>query len=54
MVADGAKYLPNLWWLVVFPALAILVIVLSFNLVGDGIQEMLGTRRYKRNDAIYL
>lgn len=43
MISDGAAYLPNSWWLVVFPSLAVLVIVLAFNLVGDGIQDMMGT-----------
>ena len=37
MVADGAKYLPDQWWITVFPALAIMLIVLGFNLLGDGI-----------------
>ncbi|MBG0763918.1 MAG: ABC transporter permease [Tissierellales bacterium] len=41
MVADGVKYLPNLWWLAVFPGLAILIIVLSFNLLGDGIGDII-------------
>ena len=39
MVAEGAKYLPDLWWLAVFPGLAILVVVLGFNLVGDGVSD---------------
>ncbi len=39
MVADGAKYRPDAWWLTVFPALAILFIVLGFNLLGDGLRE---------------
>jgi peptide/nickel transport system permease protein len=41
MVADGANYLPDSWWLTVFPALAILVVVLGFNLLGDGLRESL-------------
>jgi len=41
MVSDGAKYLPTYWWISVFPALMIVVIILSFNLLGDGIREML-------------
>ena len=41
MVAEGAKYLPDLWWLTVFPGLAILLAVLGFNLVGDGLRDML-------------
>jgi peptide/nickel transport system permease protein len=39
MVADGAKYMPDAWWLTVFPALAILVVVMGFNLLGDGLRE---------------
>jgi peptide/nickel transport system permease protein len=39
MVADGAKYMPDAWWLTIFPAIAILLIVLGFNLVGDGLRE---------------
>jgi peptide/nickel transport system permease protein len=41
MVSDGAKYLPTYWWISIFPAIAIMVIILSFNLLGDGIREML-------------
>jgi peptide/nickel transport system permease protein len=42
MVADGAKYLPDSWWLTVFPGLAILLAVFGFNLVGDALREILG------------
>lgn len=43
MVSDGAKYLPEKWWISVFPALAIMVIILGFNLLGDGVRDMLST-----------
>jgi len=39
MVADGSKYMPDQWWMTVFPAITIMVIVLSFNLLGDGIRD---------------
>ncbi len=42
MVADGAKYLPDSWWLTVFPGLAILVAVFGFNLLGDALRDILG------------
>lgn len=42
MVADGAKYLPDSWWLTVFPGLAILVAVFGFNLIGDALRDILG------------
>jgi peptide/nickel transport system permease protein len=40
MVADGARYLPDQWWIAIFPALAIVVVVLGFNLLGDGVRDM--------------
>ena len=42
MVAEGARYLPDSWWLTVFPGLAILVAVFGFNLVGDTLRDVLG------------
>jgi len=41
MVSDGSRYLPDQWWIAVFPALAIVVIVLGFNLLGDGLRDLL-------------
>ncbi len=43
MISSGVKYMPNQWWLTIFPAIAIILIVLGFNLLGDGISNMLGT-----------
>jgi len=40
MVADGSKYLPEQWWISVFPSLAIVLVVLGFNLLGDGLRDM--------------
>ncbi|NOZ72099.1 MAG: ABC transporter permease [Chloroflexi bacterium] len=40
MVASGAKYLPDQWWISLFPALAIVVVVLGFNLLGDGLRDL--------------
>ena len=45
MVAEGANYLPDSWWLTVFPGLAILVAVFGFNLLGDTLREILGTEQ---------
>jgi peptide/nickel transport system permease protein len=41
MVADGGKYMPDQWWIAIFPAFAIMLIVFSFNILGDGIRDML-------------
>jgi peptide/nickel transport system permease protein len=40
MVADGSRYLPDQWWISLFPALAIVVVVLGFNLLGDGLRDL--------------
>ncbi len=45
MVAEGARYLPDSWWLTVFPGLAILFAVFGFNLVGDALREILGAEQ---------
>lgn len=43
MVSDGAKFLPAQWWIAIFPALAIMIVVLGFNLMGDGVKDMLSS-----------
>jgi peptide/nickel transport system permease protein len=45
MVADGARYLPDQWWIAVFPALAIVVVVLGFNLLDDGMRDMFAAEK---------
>jgi len=40
MISDGIKYIPAQWWVMVFPAIFIIIIVLGFNLVGDGISSI--------------
>lgn len=44
MVADGRGDLLGAWWLSTFPGLAIVVTVLAFNLVGDGLRDALDPR----------
>lgn len=41
MVSEGTRFLPDSWWLTVFPGLAILIAVFGFNLVGDVLREVL-------------
>ncbi len=45
MVSDGRNYLPTAWWACVFPGLAIMFTVLGFNLLGDGVRDILDPRR---------
>ena len=41
MVSEGTRYLPDSWWMTVFPGLAIVVAVFGFNLVGDVLRDVL-------------
>ncbi len=45
MLSDGYKYLASgSWWAVLFPGLAIMLSVLGFNLLGDGLRDALDPR----------
>jgi peptide/nickel transport system permease protein len=44
MVAQGQQYLMQQWWISTFPALAIFLLVMGFNQVGDALRDMLDPR----------
>ena len=44
MVSEGVEYILEAWWISVFPGLAIFLLVLAFNLVGDGLRDVLDPR----------
>jgi len=41
MLADAREFVLRAWWVVTFPGLAILIAVLAFNLMGDGLRDAL-------------
>jgi peptide/nickel transport system permease protein len=41
MISHGRNYLPTWWWYSAFPGLAIYLTVLGFNLLGDGLRDVL-------------
>lgn len=41
MLSDAKAYLESAWWLVTWPGLCILAVVLTFNLLGDGLRDAL-------------
>jgi peptide/nickel transport system permease protein len=41
MISHGRNYLPTWWWYSAFPGLAIYLTVLGFNLLGDGLRDLL-------------
>ena len=44
MINDGRAYFPGEWWVATFPGLAIFVVVFSWNLLGDGLRDVLDPR----------
>ncbi|MFN8441595.1 MAG: nickel transporter permease [Caldilineaceae bacterium] len=44
MISEGRNYITTQWWLTAVPAIAILLFVASFNLVGDGLRDILDPR----------
>ncbi|MEX0731805.1 MAG: ABC transporter permease [Aquisalimonadaceae bacterium] len=46
MVAEGAEYIVSgEWWLVLFPGAALMLAVFCFNLMGDGLRDLIDPRR---------
>ena len=41
MLFDGRSFLQQAWWMGLFPGLAILVTVMAFNFLGDGLRDAL-------------
>jgi peptide/nickel transport system permease protein len=44
MLADGRAYVASAWWLATFPGLAIMATVLSINMIGDWLRDLLDPR----------
>ena len=46
MIRQGAEYvISGQWWVVTFPGIALMILVLGFNLLGDGLTDLLDPRR---------
>jgi len=43
-IAESRQYLPEAWWYATFPGLAIFLVVLGFNMFGDGLRDILDPR----------
>ncbi len=44
MIADAIEIFDTAWWYMTFPGVALLLTVLAFNLIGDGLQDALNPR----------
>jgi peptide/nickel transport system permease protein len=48
MISDGQPYYTSAPWLILFPGLAIMITVLAFNLVGDGLRDAFDPQQRQR------
>ena len=48
MLATGRNYVARCPWILVFPGIAIMVVVLGFNVLGDGIRDLLDPRQQRK------
>ncbi|HZV99639.1 MAG TPA: ABC transporter permease [Methylophilaceae bacterium] len=48
ILTDGKEYIQFAWWLSLFPGLAILITVLGYNLLGEGLRDALDPRTSKK------
>lgn len=51
MLYDARGFVQQAWWLAVFPGVAIVLTVLSFNLIGDALRDVLDPRRRTQLEA---
>ncbi|MBX7455458.1 ABC transporter permease [Mycolicibacterium sp. 3033] len=51
MIFDSQGFVTMAWWMAVFPGAAIVVIVLAFNLLGDGLRDVLDPKRRTSAEA---
>lgn len=47
MVSSGRRYILDQWWVATIPGVAIFVVSLAFNLLGDGLRDVLDPRQKK-------
>ncbi len=43
-ISESRQYLPGAWWFALFPGMAIFVVVMAFNMFGDGLRDVLDPR----------
>lgn len=49
MLSEGRSFMQQAWWLGVFPGLMIMISVMGFNFLGDGLRDLLDPRMRGRN-----
>ena len=50
MISESREFLPEAWWYALAPGLAIFIVVMGFNLLGDGLRDALDPRLRRSHD----
>ncbi|MEM6678622.1 MAG: ABC transporter permease [Pseudomonadota bacterium] len=50
-IAESREFLPEAWWYATAPGLAIFLVVMGFNLLGDGLRDILDPRMRRSRDG---
>jgi peptide/nickel transport system permease protein len=50
-IAESREFLPDAWWYAAAPGVAIFLTVMGFNLLGDGLRDVLDPRLRRRRTA---
>jgi peptide/nickel transport system permease protein len=48
MLRDGQKLIQTAWWMSIFPGIALVLTVLTLNILGDGLRDALDPRARER------
>ncbi|WP_209426429.1 ABC transporter permease [Pararhodobacter sp. SW119] len=48
MISESREYLPEAWWYATAPGIAIFLVVMGFNLLGDGLRDILDPKTRRR------
>jgi peptide/nickel transport system permease protein len=47
MISEGRTFILEQWWIATFPGIAIFIVVLAFNLLGDTLRDIFDPRQYR-------
>ncbi|MAR50454.1 MAG: ABC transporter permease [Paracoccaceae bacterium] len=50
-IAESREFLPEAWWYAAAPGIAIFLVVMGFNLLGDGLRDILDPRTRRSKDG---
>jgi peptide/nickel transport system permease protein len=50
MISESREFLPQSWWYALAPGVAIFIVVMGFNLLGDGLRDILDPRIRRAHD----